>query len=49
MTMNKPRKILLYIVYGEDQTYYDGAIFSLLTFKNWINEEPIMHMMLHNL
>jgi len=36
-----PRKILLYIVYGEDQTYYDGAIFSLLTFKNWINEEPI--------
>jgi heptosyltransferase III len=30
------RKILLYIVYGEDQTYYDGAIFSFLTFKNWL-------------
>jgi len=33
---SNPRKILLYIVYGEDQTYYDGAIFSFLTFKNWI-------------
>jgi len=32
------RKILLYIVYGEDQTYYDGAIFSFLTFKNWLLE-----------
>ena len=40
--INKPRKILLYIVYGEDQTYYDGAIFSFLTFKNWINDrDPI--------
>jgi len=35
-TYNSKRKILLYIVYGEDQTYYDGAIFSFLTFKNWI-------------
>jgi heptosyltransferase III len=35
-TYNSRRKILLYIVYGEDQTYYDGAIFSFLTFKNWI-------------
>jgi heptosyltransferase-3 len=32
------RKVLLYIVYGEDQTYYDGAIFSFLTFKNWIED-----------
>jgi len=30
------RKIILYIVYGDDQTYYDGAKFSLLTFKNWV-------------
>jgi len=30
------RKILLYIVYGEDQAYYDGAIFSFLTFMHWI-------------
>ena len=35
-TKIKPRKILLYIVYGEDQTYYDGAIFSFLTFKYWL-------------
>jgi heptosyltransferase III len=35
-TDNKERKVLLYIVYGEDQTYYDGAIFSFLTFRNWI-------------
>ena len=33
------RKVLLYIVYGDDQTYYDGAIFSFLTFKNWILED----------
>ena len=30
------RKVILYIVYGDDQTYYDGAKFSLLTFMNWI-------------
>ena len=30
------RKILLYIIYGEDQSYYDGAIFSFLTFQYWI-------------
>jgi len=38
-TVNNPRKILLYIVYGEDQTYYDGAIFSFLTFKNWFLDQ----------
>jgi heptosyltransferase III len=31
-----PRQILLYIVYGDNQTYYDGAIFSFLTFSHWI-------------
>jgi len=36
------RKILLYVVFGQDQGYYDGAKFSLLTFKNWIlREDPI--------
>lgn len=35
--MTNPRKVVLYIVYGEDQTYYDGAIFSIMTFINWIN------------
>ena len=33
------RKIILYIVYGDDQSYYDGAKFSLLTFKNWIKKK----------
>ena len=32
------RKILLYIVYGDQEIYYDGAKFSILTFKNWITE-----------
>jgi heptosyltransferase III len=31
------RKVLLYIVYGENQAYYDGAIFSLLTFSKWLS------------
>ncbi len=35
-TKVNPRKVVLYIVYGEDQTYYDGAIFSFLTLRNWI-------------
>ena len=35
------RKIILYIVYGDDQIYYDGAIFSLLTFKYWIGAEKV--------
>jgi hypothetical protein len=36
------RKILLYIVFGENKGYYDGAKFSLLTFMNWVsNEDPI--------
>ncbi|MDB4099104.1 hypothetical protein N9554_01635 [Candidatus Thioglobus sp.] len=35
------RKIVLYIIYGDDQGYYDGAIFSLLTFKYWIKSEDV--------
>jgi hypothetical protein len=36
------KKILLYIVYGENKGYYDGAVFSFLTFMNWVvREEPI--------
>ena len=34
-----PKKIVLYIVYGEDQGYYDGAKFSFLTFMNWIDSD----------
>ena len=33
------RKIITYIVYGENQSYYDGAKFSFLTFMNWISSE----------
>lgn len=33
------RKIVLYIVYGNNQGYYDGANFSILTFKNWLSEK----------
>ncbi len=33
------RKVLLYIVYGENQGYYDGAKFSFLTFMNWIDTD----------
>lgn len=32
------RNIVLYIVYGDDEIYYDGAIFSFLTFKYWLTE-----------
>ena len=32
----EPRKVVLYIVYGKDQAYYDGAIFSFLTYRHWI-------------
>jgi hypothetical protein len=33
------RKIVLFIVYGDNQDYYDGANFSILTFKNWISSK----------
>ena len=33
------RKVLLYIVYGDDQTYYDGAIFSFMTFMHWMDNK----------
>ena len=32
------RKIILFIVYGENQTYYDGAKFSYLTLLKWFTE-----------
>jgi len=32
------RQIILYIVYGNDQIYYDGAKFSLLTYKYWLSK-----------
>lgn len=36
------RKVLLYIVYGDDIGYYDGAKFSFLTFMHWIkDDDPI--------
>lgn len=33
------RKVILYIVYGDDYGYYDGAKFSFLTFMNWIGKD----------
>jgi heptosyltransferase III len=38
-TENSIRKVVLYIVYGNDQAYYDGAVFSLMTFMHWCSEE----------
>ena len=36
------RKIILYIVYGNDDGYYDGAKFSILTLLNWVEDnDPI--------
>ena len=35
------RKVILYIVYGDDQTYYDGAKFSFLTFKYWLKNDDV--------
>jgi hypothetical protein len=34
----RPKKILLYIAWGDDQIYYDGVIFSYLTFKYWVKK-----------
>jgi len=41
---NNDRRVVLYIVYGDDQIYYDGAIFSFLTFKYWIKENDQIEM-----
>jgi hypothetical protein len=35
------RKVILYIIYGTDQGYYDGAKFSILTYKYWTKNEDI--------
>jgi heptosyltransferase-3 len=32
---NQARKIILYIVYGDDESYYQGAKFSFLSSMNW--------------
>ena len=37
--MINSRKILLYIVYGDKQVYYDGAIFSIMTFMHWLDDK----------
>jgi len=34
-----PRRVLLYIIYGEDAAYYDGAKFGILTFLNHMRDE----------
>ena len=40
------RKILLYIVFGENKGYYDGAKFSLLTFMNWVLNEDALEIVI---
>ena len=41
-----PRKIILYIVYGNDQGYYDGAKFSFLTFMNWYSPDDSIEVVI---
>jgi len=40
------RRIVLYIVYGHDQGYYDGAKFSLITFMNWISNNDLIEIVI---
>jgi hypothetical protein len=35
------RKVVTYIVYGENDIYYDGANFSILTLMNWTKDNQI--------
>ena len=35
------RKVILYIVYGDDKGYYNGAKFSFLTFKHWLKSDEV--------
>ena len=39
LTNKSERKFVLYIIYGEDESYYQGALFSFLTFKHWLSDE----------
>ena len=39
LTNKSERKFVLYIIYGEDESYYQGALFSFLTFKYWLSDE----------
>ena len=43
-SISEVRKVLLYIVYGEDQAYYGSAIYSFLTFKHWVNDSDQIEM-----
>ena len=38
------RKIILYIVYGENEEYYDSAKFSILTFKYWVLKKDMIEI-----
>ena len=42
----KPKKIVLFIVYGEDEGYYNGAKFSLLTFMNWYSDNDSIQIVI---
>ncbi len=38
------RKIIAYIIYGDEQSYYDGAKFSFLTFMNWLTDKDLIEI-----
>ena len=40
------RKIVLYIVYGEDEGYYNGAKFSFLTLMNWYKSSDSIRILI---
>ena len=40
------RRIILYIVYGDNQGYYDGAKFSLITLMNWFSDKDSIEIVI---
>jgi hypothetical protein len=40
------KNFVLYIIYGENQEYYDGAKFSILTFKHWLSENDNLEIVI---
>ena len=44
--VRQTKKVLLYIVYGKEKGYYDGAKFSFLTFLNWKSDEDLIEIVI---
>ena len=45
-TEDYARNIVLYIVYGEEKSFYDGAKLSFLTFLNWKSEKDAFEIVI---